>query len=148
MIDIVLFCDLDWGGIWKNIKLSSLSVEWPSQHKSYLQVITEMEMYLLWSLTILSVCVRHCQQKLFTWRYTLQFFNAWDFNRITKVMIQTSRVLDTHRSTERNILGPRFPMWPYVILLKDISISLLLLRYSISFRSIYSCSRPFTGIYT
>lgn len=146
MIDIVLFCDLDWGGIWKNIKLSSLSVEWPSQHKSYLQVITEMEMYLLWSLTILSVCVRHCQQKLFTWRYTLQVFNAWDFNRITKMMIQTSRVLDTHRSTERNILGPRFPMWPYVILLKDISISLLLLRYSISFRSIYSCSRPF--IYT
>lgn len=146
MIDIVLFCDLDWGGIWKNIKLSSLSVEWPSQHKSYLQVITEMEMYLLWSLTILSVCVRHCQQKLFTWRYTLQVFNAWDFNRITKVMIQTSRVLDTHRFTERENLGPSFPVWPYVILLKDISISLLLLRYSISFRSIYSCSRPF--IYT
>lgn len=33
------------------------------------------------------------------------------------------------------ILGPSFPVWPYVILLKDISISLLLLRYSISFRS-------------
>lgn len=108
MIDIVLFCDLDWEGIWKNIKLSSLSVEWPSQHKSYLQVITEMEMYLLWSLTILSVCVRHCQQKLFTWRYTLQVFNAWDFNRITKVMIQTSRVLDTHRSTERENSWSRF----------------------------------------
>lgn len=108
MIDIVLFCDLDWGGIWKNIKLSSLSVEWPSQHKSYLQVIAEMEMYLLWSLTILSVCVRHCQQKLFTWRYTLQVFNAWDFNRITKVMIQTSRVLDTHRSTERENSWSRF----------------------------------------
>lgn len=142
MIDIVLFCDLDWGGIWKNIKLSSLSVEWPSQHKSYLQVITEMEMYLLWSLTILSVCVRHCQQKLFTWRYTLQVFNAWDFNRITKVMIQTSRVLNTHRSTERENSWSRFSS----VILKDISISLLLLRYSISFRSIYSCSRPF--IYT
>lgn len=145
MIDIVLFCDLDWGGICKNIKLSSLSVMWPSQHKSYLQVITEMEMYLLWSLTILSVCVRHCQQKLFTWRYTLQVFNAWDFNRITKVMIQTSRVLDTQIHRKGKFLVPVF-LWPYVILLKDISISLLLLRYSISFRSIYSCSRPF--IYT
>lgn len=100
MIDIVLFCDLDLGGIWKNFKLSSLSVEWPSQHKSYLQVTAEMKMYLLWSLTNLGVCVRHCQQKLFTWRYTLQVFNAWDFNKITKVMIQTSWVLDTG-STER-----------------------------------------------
>lgn len=101
MIDIVLFCDLDLGGIWKNFKLSSLSAEWPSQHKSYLQVTAEMKMYLLWSLTNLGVCVRHCQQKLFTWQYTLQVFNAWDFNKITKVMIQTSWVLDTHRSTER-----------------------------------------------
>lgn len=100
MIDIVLFCDLDLGGIWKNFKLSSLSAEWPSQHKSYLQVTAEMKMYLLWSLTNLGVCVRHCQQKLFTWRYTLQVFNAWDFNKITKVMIQTSWVLDTG-STER-----------------------------------------------
>lgn len=100
MIDIVLFCDLDLGGIWKNFKLSSLSAEWPSQHKSYLQVSAEMKMYLLWSLTNLGVCVRHCQQKLFTWRYTLQVFNAWDFNKITKVMIQTSWVLDTG-STER-----------------------------------------------
>lgn len=100
MIDIVLFCDLDLGGIWKNFKLSSLSAEWPLQHKSYLQVTAEMKMYLLWSLTNLGVCVRHCQQKLFTWRYTLQVFNAWDFNKITKVMIQTSWVLDTG-STER-----------------------------------------------
>lgn len=146
MIDIVLFCDLDWGGIWKNIKLSSLSVEWPSQHKSYLQVITEMEMYLLWSLTILSVCVRHCQQKLFTWRYTLQFLmhgisigsQKWWYKRL-----ESSIHTDPQKG---KILGPGFPVWPYVILLKDISISLLLLRYSISFRSIYSCSRPF--IYT
>lgn len=146
MIDIVLFCDLDWGGIWKNIKLSSLSVEWPSQHKSYLQVIAEMEMYLLWSLTILSVCVRHCQQNFSHGDTPFKFSmhgisigsQKWWYKRL-----ETS----IHTIPQKGkILGPGFPVWPYVILLKDISISLLLLRYSISFRSIYSCSRPF--IYT